>query len=74
MKRTQEKRYNMFELNLQYFGGRGSGSSLTLGSGQSINIKNETDVWSYRHNPDNEPFVDMINTSVARMQDDCIPC
>ena len=60
----------MFELNLQYFGGRGSGSSLTIGSGQSINIKNETDVWSYRHNPDNEPFVDMINTSVARMQED----
>ena len=60
----------MFELNLQYFGGRGGGSDLTLGSGKSINIKSEMDVWSYRHNPDNEPFVDAINTSVARMQED----
>ena len=56
----------MFELNLQYFGGRGGGSDLTLGSGKSINIKSETDVWSYRHNPDNEPLL-MLSIPVSHV-------
>lgn len=54
-------------------GGRGSGSggaSLGGGSGVNVNIINQTDVWSYRHRPDNEPFVDAINTGVRAMQDD----
>lgn len=61
------------EMNLQFFGGRGSGSdgeSLSSGGGQSINIVSSTDVWSYRHNPDNQPFVDQINSSVRDMADD----
>lgn len=62
------------EMNLQFFGGRGSGSgggeSLSNGSGQKINIQSTTDVWSYRHNPKNEPFVDAINSSVRDMADD----
>lgn len=53
-------------------GGRGSssGGSLGGGSGQSINIVNAVDVWSYRHNQNNEPFVDAINTSVRDIQND----
>lgn len=63
---------NKIKLNLQLFGGRGSdsGPSLTSGSGKSINIKSETDVWSYRHNKNNEQFVDSINSSVRDMEDD----
>ena len=62
----------MIKLNLQLFGGRGSdsGPSLSSGSGKSINIKSETDVWSYRHNQNNAPFVDSINSSVRDMGDD----
>ena len=63
----------MIRLDLQLFGGRGSGSggeSLASGSGEKINIKSETDVWSYRHNAGNEPFVDKINSSVRDMADD----
>lgn len=60
------------EMNLQLFGGRGSdsGPSLSSGSGKSINVKSETDVWSYRHRAKNEPFVDSINSSVRDMEDD----
>lgn len=61
------------EMNLQFFGGRGSGSdgeSLASGSGESINIVSQTDVWSYRHNPDNQPYVDQINTAVRDMAND----
>lgn len=62
------------EMILQFFGGRGSGSgggeSLSNGSGKPINIKSTTDVWSFRHNPNNEPFVDAINSSVRDMADD----
>lgn len=61
------------KMNLQFFGGRGAssgGESLSTGSGKPINIKSETDVWSYRHNPNNEPFVDSINSSVRGIADD----
>jgi len=56
-------------------GGRGAragggGPSLGGGSGKRINIVEQVDVWSYRHNPDNEPFVDAINTGVAAIQND----
>lgn len=47
-----------------------TGESLKKGSGKNVNIVNETDVWSYRHNPDNAPFVDEINTGVLAVQDD----
>lgn len=61
----------MIELNLQYFGGRGSGGpSLGNGGGGSINIKSETDVWSYRHKKGNEAFVDSINSSVSDIEND----
>lgn len=66
----------MFNLDLQFFGGRGSGSSggggLSLrGGGMSPNdIVNETDVWSYRHRRGNEPFVDAMNQAARRMSDD----
>ena len=48
-------------------GGRGSSSGESLGGGgnENINIASETDIWSYRHNPANEPFVDSMN-NVAR--------
>ena len=50
----------MIKYNLQFFGGRGSGGggeSLGSGGGGSVNFVSETDVWSYRHNPNNQPFV-----------------
>ena len=61
------------KLNLQLFGGRGSssgGESLGSGSGEPVNIKGQNDVWSYRHDKNNEPFVDSINSSVRDMEDD----
>lgn len=51
-------------------GNSGLGESLSKSSGKQINIIDELDVWSYRHNSDNAPFVDAINTSVATMQED----
>lgn len=63
----------MIKINLQFFGGRGSGSggeSLSSGFNSSINIKSTTDVWSVRHNPNNEPFVDAINEGVRRVSED----
>ncbi len=53
-------------------GGRGGDSGLSLpeGSGANVNVISTEDVWSYRHNPDNEDFVDAINTGAARIQDD----
>lgn len=50
-------------------GGSG-GESLGGGSGKSLNILNETDVWSYRHKQGNEPFVDEINTGIRTIQND----
>ena len=51
-------------------GSSGLGESLGKGSGGSVNIISETDVWTYRHNSDNADFVDAINTSVSIMQND----
>lgn len=52
-------------------GGRGSsGPSLSDGSDKNINIIGETDVWTYRHNPNNEPFVDAINSGARRIHED----
>lgn len=63
------------EMNLQYFGGRGSGSGgeglPESNKGMSpASISKEVDVWSYRHNKNNEPFVDAMNTAARRMSDD----
>lgn len=57
------------KMNLQFFGGRGAG----LGSGDggaAINILSTTDVWSYRHDSNNENFVDAINEGVRSIQND----
>lgn len=54
-------------------GGRGSssgGESLSTGSGKPMTILNPVDVWSYRHNPNNEAYVDAINSSVRDIADD----
>ncbi len=63
-------------MNLQFFGGRGADS----GGGASLpdesrglsprSISREVDVWTYRHNRNNEPFVDAMNTAARRMSDD----
>lgn len=62
-------------VNLQFFGGRGasSGGESLPNSAKGIsaaNIVSEMDVWSYRHNPNNEPFVDAMNESARTMADD----
>ena len=46
------------------------GESLGKGSGGSVNIVSETDVWTFRHDSDNAEFVDAINTSVSVIQGD----
>lgn len=52
-------------------GGRGTGGgSLGGGSGKPVDIRNTLDVWSYRHNPNNEPFVDAINSGARAIQSD----
>ena len=54
-------------------GGRSSssgGESLSTGSGKSMTILNPVDVWSYRHNPNNEAYVDAINSSVRDIAND----
>lgn len=53
-------------------GGRGMGGGSGMGSagGGSVSVASEMDVWSYRHNPNNEPFVDAINEGVAKIQND----
>lgn len=63
-------------INLQFFGGRGSssggGASLPGKSKgiSSASISREVDVWSYRHNKNNEPFVDAMNTAARNISDD----
>lgn len=49
---------------------KSEGSLGGSGGGVPTNIISETDVWSYRHNPNNEPFVDSINGSVRDISDD----
>lgn len=68
----------MIKLNLQMFGGGNSGKdgkprerlSKQKGGLSEKDIMSETDVWSYRHRKDNEPFVDSINTSIRDITDD----
>lgn len=61
----------MIRMNLQFFGSRGTGSSLGGGSeGDNVKIAGLTDVWSYRHQQGNEPFVDEINKGAQRMERD----
>lgn len=63
----------MIDLNLQLFGGRGASGGESLGNGggeKPTNIKEETDIWTYRHRKENEPFVDDINGSVRQVNDD----
>ena len=50
--------------------GQDRGKALAKGSGENVNIVNETDVWTYRHRADNEPFVDAINTAARTISDD----
>lgn len=61
----------MLNYDLQFFGGNGAGgTSLSNGGGGSIDIVSTTDVWSYRHESGNEPFVDEINTGIRDIQND----
>ena len=50
--------------------GQDRGKALAKGSGENVNIVDETDVWTYRHREDNEPFVDAINTAARTISDD----
>lgn len=67
----------MITLNLQFFGnGKSGGEGRQLmgksgGPGLNQNdIVQETDVWSYRHRAENQPFVDHINSSIYDITDD----
>lgn len=61
-------------INLQFFGGRGSSSGESLANTSpgvsAADIVSEVDVWSYRHQRGNEPFVDAMNSSVRDMAND----
>lgn len=62
---------NIIKLDLQFFGGNGAGgTSLSNGGGGNISIVGETDVWSYRHNANNQAFVDEINSGIRGIQGD----
>lgn len=60
----------MIKYDLQFFGGRGAGLGSGGGGLSRANILNETDVWSYRHNRNNAPFVDSINTAARNLQEE----
>ena len=53
-------------------GNRGSSGGPALGNTKDkpVKIISTTDVWSYRHRPDNESFVDEINMGVRNIQSD----
>ena len=52
-------------------GGRGASSGgLGASSGKNINVVSELDVWSYRHNPNNEPFFEEIISGVRKIEND----
>ena len=51
-------------------GGRGGSSGMGGDSGENVNIIDTTDVWSYRHKSNNEPFVDAINEGARKIQND----
>ena len=60
-------------INLQFFGGRGSSSGESLAeqsTGANFTVLSEVDVWSFRHQQGNEPFVDAMNSSVRDMAND----
>ena len=48
----------------------GSSRDLNGSGGRNVNVVSEMDVWSYRHNANNAPFVDSINDSIRTMQND----
>lgn len=70
----------MIKIGLQFFGGRGSSSGGENNGGglpekgkrglSRSSISKETDVWSYRHNKNNEPFVDAMNSAAKKMSED----
>ena len=51
-------------------GASGGGGALGGSSGRNVDMGDALDVWSYRHNPNNQPFVDSINESVRAIQND----
>ena len=51
-------------------GGRSGSSGMGGGSGKPVDVRNEIDVWSFRHNPDNQPFVAAINEGARKIQND----
>ena len=51
-------------------GVRGADSGdLGNGSSENFNASKDKDIWAYRHNPNNERFVDNINTTIKDMAD-----
>ena len=51
-------------------GGRSGSSGMGGPSGKNIKIGDGQDVWSYRHDPDNDPFVNAINEGARKIQAD----
>ena len=51
-------------------GGRGGSSGMGGDSGRNVDVRGTVDVWSYRHNTNNEPFVDAINEGARKIQND----
>lgn len=41
-----------------------------MGGGSPVQVISSEDVWSYRHDPDNAPFVDAINEGARKIQND----
>ena len=46
------------------------GGSLGGGGGAPASVTETTDIWSYRHNKNNAPFVDAINSGLRSMDND----
>ena len=51
-------------------GGRGAGSGMGGASGKPVQVGQMEDVWSARHDPNNEDFVDAINEGARKIQND----
>lgn len=43
---------------------------MIVGGGSNVRVIGLEDIWSYRHDPDNAPFVDAINEGARKIQDD----
>ena len=56
-------------MNLQFFGGRGADSGLGRGSGSEFSSKKDKDIWEFRHNQNNEKFVDNVNQTIREIGD-----